>query len=61
MDVDPTGLNRELLHCLWQPGPHLDRFWLNVSPKKLNEALHYVSSKPEAHIGWGIHIAEGVD
>lgn len=61
VDVDPTGLNGELLHCLWKPGPHLDRFWLNLFPKKLEEILHYVSSKPEVNIGWGIHVVKGVN
>ena len=60
-DVDPTGLSGELLHCLWKPGPHLDRFWLNLFPKKLKEALHYMSSKQEDNKGWGIHIVEGLN
>ena len=61
VDVDPTGLNGELLHCLWKPGPHLDRFWLDFFPKKLKEALQYASSKPEMNTGWGIHVVEGVN
>jgi len=61
VDVDPTGLSGELLHCLWKPGPHLDRFWLDLFPKKLKESLHYVSSKPEVNSGWGIHVVEGLN
>ncbi|KAJ9616857.1 hypothetical protein H2200_000577 [Cladophialophora chaetospira] len=60
-EVDPTGLNSELLHCLWKPGPHLDRFWLDFFPKKLKEALWYASSKPEVNTGWGVRIVEGTN
>ena len=60
-EVDPTGLNGELLHCLWKPGPHLDRFWLNLLPKKLRETLHYVSSKADVNTGWGIRVVEGIN
>jgi hypothetical protein len=60
-EVDPAGLNGELLHCLLKSGPHLDRFWLNYFPKKLKEMLQYSSSLPEVNTGWGIQIVEGIN
>lgn len=68
-DIDPTGLNGELLHHLWQPGPHLDHFWLDTFPKKLHEELRYISrgssgsNQPtdDDNAGWGIRVIEGVN
>ena len=59
---NPNELSREVIHSLLRPGEtHLDRFWLDLFPKKLNEQLLYKSGSTEMCSGWGIHIVEGVN
>ena len=59
---NPNELNREVIHSLLQPDkPHLDRFWLDLFPKKLKEQLLYKTGSTEMCSGWGIHIVEGVN
>ena len=59
---NPNELNREVIHSLLQPNkPHLDRFWLDLFPKKLKEQLLYKTGSTEMCSGWGIHIVEGVN
>ncbi|MCJ1475836.1 hypothetical protein MMC13_004500 [Lambiella insularis] len=46
------------LHVLFEPGNHLDRFWSNRVPKKLDTKIIYRDGI-EPVIGWGVHIVEG--
>ncbi|MCJ1395077.1 hypothetical protein MMC18_007958 [Xylographa bjoerkii] len=46
------------LHVLFEPGNHLDRFWSNRVPKKLNSEIRY-GDGVEPVIGWGVHVVEG--
>ena len=48
------------MHELFEPGIHLNDFWVNRIPKKLNTKLEYTGSAQPA-IGWGIHIVEGLN
>jgi hypothetical protein len=59
--VDPNGLNGELLHALLKPGQHLQDFWLQIFPKRLDEAMNFVPKIPNLNIGWGIRIIDGVN
>ena len=62
IEGNPNELNREVVHSLLQPDkPHLDRFWLDLFPKKLKEQLLYNTGSTEMCSGWGIHIVEGVN
>ena len=45
-----------LAHDLLKPGPHLDDFWLDTFPKKLEETL--IRTRGQECIGWGIQINE---
>lgn len=46
------------LHVLFEPGIHLDRFWSNRVPKKLDTKIMY-GDGIDPVIGWGVHIVEG--
>ena len=43
-------------HALLEPGPHLDDFWLDTFPKKLEQML--IRKRQQECIGWGIQINE---
>lgn len=55
MGVDLDSID---LHELLKPGPHLDDFWLNLFPKKLNSQLLYRRGD-QLIVGWGLRINEG--
>jgi hypothetical protein len=57
MDIEDPFLNNQFIHELCTPGAHLDRYWIDSFPKKLNGKLAYVSG--QRPFGWGIHIVEG--
>jgi hypothetical protein len=47
------------LSHLCTPGPHLDNFWLTLSPKKLSTPLLRTPGPAGQRVlGWGIHIKE---
>jgi hypothetical protein len=57
MDIEETLLSNQFIHELLTAGPHLDRYWIDSIPKKLNDKLLYNSGcRP---FGWGVHIVEG--
>jgi hypothetical protein len=60
-EFEITSLDHVLLHSLLEPGPHLDHYWLDMFPKKLQEILEYRTGSPNANIGWGIRIVDGPD
>ena len=56
---NPNEFNREVIRSLLQPNkPHLDRFWLDLSPIIPKEQLLYKTGSTEMCSGWGIHIVE---
>lgn len=57
IDIEDPFLNNQFIHELLTPGPHLDRYWVDSFPKKLNGKLEYISG--QRPFGWGIHIVEG--
>lgn len=60
MEVEIHQLSIPFIHELLKPDcGHLDRFWLDLFPKKLHDTLKYVSGQ-EA-VGWGIQINEGLN
>jgi uncharacterized membrane protein len=52
----------ELFHIplrhLLKPGPHTDRFWMTMIPKKLRDPLVRVPGNNQHVIGWGIRMNE---
>jgi hypothetical protein len=63
-DIRNPALRIPYLHSLFAPGgAHLKDFWLQRTPKKLNERIPeqpHPSGQP-AVIGWGLYIGRGQD
>ena len=56
MEIEDPLLTNQFIHELMKPGEHLDSFWLETFPKKLNGRLEYISG--QRAVGWGIYINE---
>lgn len=57
-DIKNPLLRIPYLHVLFEPGNHLNQFWMNRTPKKLDTRIEY-GTGVEPIIGWGVHLVEG--